>query len=150
MDELTDVRDVASPVLELTVVEVPEGRHIVELPTSGIKTRSDEVENSEDSEQASEQEDSPRRSRNHRLHDEQSDEAGRFFHRPSGKHRPRSRLPLAVPTLATLEDHDLFREPSANEDSDQSEDESKLARKPANLFIQRIVQHHQRQRANVQ
>lgn len=148
MDELTDVRDVVSPVLELTVVEVPEGRPIVELP--GLKSRSDEVDNGEESEQTGEQDDPPRRQRNQRAHDEQSDEAGRFAHRPPVRQqRPRARLaPAPVPTLATLEDHDLFREPSAD-DGDQP-DESRLSRKPANLFIQRIVQHHQRQRAGVQ
>ena len=90
-DELTDPTDVASPVLELIVVEVPEGRNIVELPS--VKGRSDELEtlmNSEDLDMASEILDEvPRKHRHHssRTHtvltssnEEQADEALVRFH----------------------------------------------------------------------
>lgn len=152
-DELSDARAVPSPVLELTVVEVPEGRHIVELPSSGSKTRSEEVDSANDeSEQAADQDEAPRRHRTHRPHEEQADEAARTYQRPaaSHKHRAAQRNPHArgqpapMPTLATLEDHDLFKE-APDDDGDQLDfDEVRLMRAPAaNLFIQRMLQHQQ-------
>jgi hypothetical protein len=68
----------------------------------------------------------------------------RTGHHPSANHRPTS---SPVPTLATLEDHDLFRE-TAEEEGETAgveADESRHVLRPSNIFMHRIMQHHQEQ-----
>lgn len=175
-DEILDPTNVASPVLELTIIEMPEGRSVFEVPSSVIKGRFDEMESagSEDLDTLSEVMEEPT-SRKHRhqhssriIHtsqEEQADEAvhrinnrtlksdmasstatvgkQRTSHRTSNQapnHRPTS---SPVPTLATLEDHDLFRETEEEETTRPEADESRNLLRPTNIFMQRVMQHHQ-------
>lgn len=185
-DELKDPTNVVSPVLELTVIEMPEGRSVFEVPANIIRGRLDETENvgNEDLDTLSEVVEEPT-SRKHRhqhssrtVHtsqEEQADEAvlrinnhpsktsdatssmaiypdaklrtsHRTGHHQVANHRPTS---SPVPTLATLEDHDLFRETAADEEATRvDEDESHHVLRPSSIFMQRMMQHHQQQQFN--
>ena len=175
-DELTDPADVVSPVLELTIVEVPEGRNVFEIPSSIARSRStDDTEtvNEELESVAEGADDTPRKhrhhtSRVHASHEEQADEAFVRVHHLSrnglapsssanhGKHRASHRTnhysrdaprptTSPVPTLATLEDHDLFRETEEEETARAEADELRMMRQ-SSIFMQRMLQHqHQQQ-----
>ena len=195
-DVLSEPIDIAWPMLELVIVEIPEGRHVVELPPlpalgSGIKERIDESENNAgDDTEASSDEFPLRKHRHHpvnRSHpstqEEQADEAvvSRVIHnQPSNKTEPTpidsdtghhshsSRTPLPAttttthrynshfyrqsspaPTLATLEDHDLFKEAFDEGMTSRSRpeiDEVRMIQKPAtSKFIQRMIMSQQQQ-----
>lgn len=177
-DEIKDPTNVASPVLELTVIEMPEGKSVFEVPTNIIRGRLDDTEsvgNDDLDAQLSEIMEEPT-SRKHRhqhssriVHtsqeEHQADEAvlrinnhplkseavfpdgklrtsHRTGHHQAPNHRPTS---SPVPTLATLEDHDLFRETEEEETSRVEADESRNVLRPTNIFMQRMMQHHQQQ-----
>ena len=160
--------DVASPVLELTVIEVPEGRNVFELPSVAARSRPDDLElsGSEDlldaMRGAEVTDEAPRKHRHHssriHSHEEQADEAVvvRNHHprmattpAPIGKHRSATHRPprptlSPVPTLATLEDHDLFRETEEEETARAEADEMRMMQRPVtSIFMQRLMQHHQ-------
>ena len=116
-------------VLELTIAEVPEGRHVPESPSIG-----------HGSEFGLESED-------------QADEAHcRPHHHKRAHHHHRSRpLPSPAPTLATLEDHDLFKETEEEEAARAEADEQRMiassgwmhlypAINGSSLFMQRMMQ----------
>ncbi|XP_046646906.1 uncharacterized protein LOC124336971 isoform X2 [Daphnia pulicaria] len=168
-DEIFDPTNVASPVLELTVIEMPEGRSVFELPSSVIKGRFDEMENagSEDLDSLSEilEEPTSRKHRHqhssriiHTSQEEQADEAvlrtlkgdavlstatvgkHRTSHR-TGNQAPNYRPTSSpVPTLATLEDHDLFRETEEEETTRSEADESPNVLWSTRIFMQRMMQ----------
>ncbi|XP_057374620.1 uncharacterized protein LOC130695495 isoform X1 [Daphnia carinata] len=185
-DELTDPANVASPVLELTLIEMPEGKSVFEVPSNAARGRSDDMESTsnDDGDAFAElmDESSPRRHRHqhsvqavHASQEEQADEAVFRVNNHSAKHGvpynptahqvgkhhrtmnpSTSRLghgqafnhrstPSPVPTLATLEDHDLFRDTEEEETTRAEIDGSRFQLRPTNLFMQRMMQHHQSQ-----
>lgn len=174
---MTDPADISTPVLELTIVEVPEGRNVLELPSSAVKNRMDESEIvSDDMETLSEVSDEvPRKhrhhsSRMHSSHEEQADEAFvRVHHQPRhqqssfqvnshgskhrtshrGHHGARPSTSSPVPTLATLEDHDLLRETEDEESVRIETDEMRMNVRPNNPFIQRMMQHRHQQHSRL-
>ncbi|XP_046652736.1 uncharacterized protein LOC124343460 isoform X2 [Daphnia pulicaria] len=172
-DEILDPTNVVSPVLELTVIEMPEGRSVFEIPSSVIKGRFEETESvgSEYIDTLSEIMEEPtlRKHRHqhssriiHTSQEEQADEAvfrinnktlkSDFASSPTtvGKHRishrtsnqtPNHRPTLSpVPTLATLEDHDLLREIEEEETIWPEVDESRNLLRSTSIFLQRMMQ----------
>ncbi|KZS20368.1 Uncharacterized protein APZ42_012949 [Daphnia magna] len=185
-DELIDPANVASPVLELTLIEMPEGKSVFEVPSNAARGRSDDMESigSDDGDAFTElmDESSPRRHRHqhsvqavHTSQEEQADEAvfrvnnhsvkngipynptvlqvskhhrtlnpstSRLGHSQTSNHRS---TPSPVPTLATLEDHDLFRDTEDEETTRAETEGSRFQLRPTSLFMQRMMQHHQSQ-----
>lgn len=185
------------------IVEIPEGRHVFELPplsavSGGIKERIDESDsNAGDDIEASSDEFPLRKHRHHpvnRSHpsaqEEQADEAiSRVLHNQqsnktaspivppmgsddSDSHHPydgrTSFLPTTTPrynshfyrqsspapTLATLEDHDLFKEAVdegiwiGTKESRSETDDIRMIQKPAtSKFIQRMIMSQQQQQS---
>lgn len=184
-DELSDPANVASPVLELTLIEMPEGKSVFEVPSNAARGRHDEMESTggEDFDTFTElmDESSSRRHRHQHsaqvVHTSQEEQADEAVHRvnnyslkngmPSnpvvaqvGKHRnvhpSTSRLghsqwsnyrptPSPVPTLATLEDHDLSRDTEEEDTSRTEIDGDRSQLRTTNIFMQRMMQHQQNQ-----
>ena len=186
--------NVVSPVLELTVLEIPEGRRLdlssgagsaTSTPSSGEKRKrvQQTEEEATDEESAPLVEDEEAEKPVHRRHqhhqhrsesqqqfEEQADEANRiqyplfaFSHVKSsgghhGKHKNNGRptstpspfirsLP-AIPTLATLEDHDLMENTEQEEEDDketqavrphQPEVMSSNHLSPQDIFVQKML-----------
>ena len=183
-DEIKDPTKIASPVLELTFVEMAEGRNVFEVPSNIIRSRLDETDSvgSEDLDTLIDvmEEATSRKHRHqhssriiHISHEEQADEAvlrtnnqplKSYFssstaETPIGKPRMSShsnhhqvinrRLTSSpVPTLATLEDHDLLRETEAEETTRDETDESRNLLRPVSIFMQRMMQQHHQQQQN--
>lgn len=150
--------DPSALVLELTVAEVPEGRNVLELPPTGHNSDSGAVE----SDAIDDEVGSGARQLRYRPHQHeeqhQSDEAAQHHQAATGRphhhrrghhhhhgHRSRS-FPAVLPTLATLEDHDLFRETEEEEAARAEADEQRMmtasgssSRIPSTLFMQRML-----------